>query len=275
LASALKEKITMSFSRTLVLCLSLHLAAGAQAGDIERVLVVSIDALHPAALTAEAAPTLHALMQPGRYALDGRSVDPPKTLIAHTAMLTGLTPEESGKRDNDWKPGQPQVARPTLLDDAKQQGFATAFYYAKTKLGYLVSAGVDEHALAPDDGIDRARAFLAQDGKRFVFLHISGLEYAGSNAGWLSADYLDALTYIDMALSPLLQDVMRGGEYYLMVTSDHAGHERLHGTQHPEDYRLPLIQAGAPAPPALPAGTFPITRIRGTVQQALITGPGR
>lgn len=259
----------MSFSRTLVLCLSLPLAAGAQAGDIGRVLVVSIDALHPAALTAETAPTLHALMQPGRYTLDGRSVDPPKTLIAHTAMLTGLTPEESGKRDNDWRPGEPQVAQPTLLDDAKQRGFATAFYYAKAKLGYLVSAGVDEHAFAADDGIDRARAFLAHNGKRFVFLHISGLEYAGSNAGWLSADYLDALTYIDMTLAPLLDDVTRRGDYYLLVTSDHAGHERLHGTQHPEDYRLPLIQAGVPTPPALPAGTFPITQIRGTVQQAL------
>jgi hypothetical protein len=36
--------------------LSLHLAAGAQAGDIERVLVVSIDALHPATLTADTFP---------------------------------------------------------------------------------------------------------------------------------------------------------------------------------------------------------------------------
>jgi predicted AlkP superfamily pyrophosphatase or phosphodiesterase len=246
-----------------------------QAAAVERVLVVSIDALHPAALTAEVAPGLHALMQPGRYTLDGRSVDPPKTLIAHTAMLTGLPPEESGKLDNDWKPGQRQVARPTLLDDAKQHGFATAFYYAKAKLGYLISAGVDEHALAPDDGIDRARAFLAQDGRRFVFLHLSGLEYAGSNAGWLSPDYLDALTYMDMALAPLLQDVTQRGDYYLLITSDHAGHDRLHGTRHPEDYRLPLIQAGAPAPAPLPAGTFPITQIRETVQRALIAGPGR
>ena len=26
-----------------------------------------------------------------------------------------------------------------------------------------------------------------------------------------------------------------------MVTSDHAGHAKVHGTDHPEDYKLPLV----------------------------------
>ncbi len=46
-------------------------------------------------------------MESGTYTLNGRSTDPPKTLIAHTAMFTGLSPEESGKVDNDWTPGEP------------------------------------------------------------------------------------------------------------------------------------------------------------------------
>ena len=45
----------MPLSRTLVLCWSLTVAVGVQAAAVERVLVVSIDALHPAALTADAA----------------------------------------------------------------------------------------------------------------------------------------------------------------------------------------------------------------------------
>lgn len=45
-------------------CLLLALAQIAAAAD--SILVVSIDALHPAALGAATAPTLHALMQPGR-----------------------------------------------------------------------------------------------------------------------------------------------------------------------------------------------------------------
>ena len=216
-------------NKVAVFCLAFLLAGPGQASDIETVLIVSIDALHPAALSENTAPALHALMRPGHYTLAGRSVDPPKTLIAHTAMLTGLTPEQSGKRDNDWQPGQPRVVKATLFDDAKRHGFHTALYYAKPKLGYLVNAAVDEQVLAPDDGIDQARAFFRQGGKRFVFLHVSGLEFAGMNSGWLSPDYLDELTYIDMALVPLFEDIGKRSTWRLIVTSDHAGHERQHG----------------------------------------------
>ncbi len=256
-------------NKIIVFCLALLLIGPGHAIEIETVLVVSVDALHPDALSAKTAPTLHTLMRPGRFTLAGQSVDPPKTLIAHTAMLTGLTPEQSGKRDNDWQPGQPRVAQATLFDDAKRHGFHTAFYYAKPKLGYLAGAAVDEQALAPDDGIDRARAFFLQGGKRFVFLHISGLEYAGMNSGWLSPDYLDELTDIDMALTPLFEDIGKRGAWRLIVTSDHAGHERQHGTHHPEDFKLPLILAGNPELPPLSPAVFPITGLKNLVRQML------
>jgi predicted AlkP superfamily pyrophosphatase or phosphodiesterase len=202
------------------------LAASAFSREVETVLIVSIDALHPAALSEQASPTLHSLMRSGRYTLQGQSVTPPQTLIAHTSMMTGLTPAQSGKQDNDWKPGMAQVARETLLDVAKQHGFQTAYFYAKPKLGYLISAAVDEHALARDDGVDRARAFFSRPGRRFVFLHISGLEDAGTDSGWLSADYAEELTHIDLTLAPLLDEVAKRGSYLVVVTSDHAGHDQ-------------------------------------------------
>jgi predicted AlkP superfamily pyrophosphatase or phosphodiesterase len=252
-----------------ILCLGLLFAVPGFARDVETVLIVSIDALHPDALSEKTSPTLYALMRPGHYTLEGKSVDPPKTLIAHTAMMTGLAPEENGKTDNDWKPGKPPVAKTTLFDDAKRHGFHTAFYYAKPKLGYLVSKAVDEHALARDDGIDQVSAFFRKDGKRFAFLHVSGLEDAGTISGWLSPEYLDELSYIDMALAPLFEAVSKRGAYFIVVTSDHAGHGRLHGTSHPDDYKLPLIIASERDLAPLPPGAYLITRLRGTVQQIL------
>jgi predicted AlkP superfamily pyrophosphatase or phosphodiesterase len=252
-----------------ILLLGLLFAAPGFARDVETVLIVSIDALHPDALSEKTSPTLYALMRPGRYTLEGKSVDPPKTLIAHTAMLTGLAPEENGKMDNDWKPGMPRVARATLFDDAKRHGFRTAFYYAKPKLGYLVSKAVDEHALARDDGVDQAQAFFGKGGRRFAFLHVSGLENAGTDYGWLSPEYLDELSYIDLALAPLFEAVSQRGAHFIIVTSDHAGHDRQHGTSHPDDYKLPLIMAGERDLPSLPSGTYFITGLRGIVQQML------
>jgi len=251
------------------LCLGLMFVVPTFASEVETVLIVSIDALHPDALSEKTSPTLNALMRSGRYTLAGKSVDPPKTLIAHTAMMTGLTPEESGKQDNDWQPGMPQVARETLFDDARQRGFRTAFFYAKQKLGYLLSYAVDEHALARDDGIDMARAFLSKGGRRFAFLHVSGLEDAGTDYGWLSPEYLDELAYIDLELAPLLADVGKRGTYLIVVTSDHAGHDRLHGTSHPDDFKLPLILAADHGLPPLSAGAFRITGLKDIVQQML------
>lgn len=248
------------------------LAGHALASEVETVLMVSIDALHPAALSEQASPRLQRLMRSGRYTLQGQSVTPPQTLIAHTAMLTGLTPAQSGKQDNDWKPGQPQVAQETLLDVAKQRGFQTAYFYAKPKLGYLVSAGVDEHALARDDGVDRARGFFSQPGRRFVFLHISGLEDAGTESGWLSPEYLNELSYIDRTLAPLLDAVAQRGDYLVLVTSDHAGHERRHGTPHPEDLKLPVIIAARQRPAALAPGVLHLIELKALVQKLLGAG---
>lgn len=238
--------------------------------DDGAVLVVSIDALHPTALGEKTSPALHALMQTGRYTLQGRSVDPPKTLIAHTAMLTGLPPGQNGKQDNDWQLGAARLATSTLFDDAKRRGYRTAFHYAKPKLGYLVSAAVDEHSLAPDDGIDKVAAFFRRGGRRMAFLHVSGLERAGVESGWLSSDYLEELAYIDMTLAPLLEQVRQRGAHAIVVTSDHAGHERQHGTQHPEDFKLPLIVATnlARVPP-LPERIWNITELRQLVRGML------
>jgi predicted AlkP superfamily pyrophosphatase or phosphodiesterase len=125
---------------------------------------------------------------------------------------------------------------------------------------------VGEKGLAPNDGIGRARDFFRGEGKRFVFLHISGLEWAGVESGWLSPGYHDELTEIDFTLAPLFDEVAKRGTYAIVVTSDHAGHDRQHGTQHPEDYKLPLIVAGNIRLPKLPRGNWPVTGLRALVQ---------
>ncbi|MCX7172247.1 MAG: alkaline phosphatase family protein, partial [Proteobacteria bacterium] len=140
-------------------------------------------------------------------------------------------------------------------------------------LGYLASSAVDKHGLASDDGIDRVRSFFREGGRRLAFLHVSGLEGAGTDSGWLSPDYLEELTYIDMALRPLLEQLRKRGSYVIVVTSDHAGHERQHGTQHPEDFKLPLIVATNLARmPSLSGRAWHITELRELLWK-MLSGP--
>jgi predicted AlkP superfamily pyrophosphatase or phosphodiesterase len=249
------------------------LAAPPAASPPERVLVVSIDALHPAAVTAKTMPNVARWGRLGRLTLDGRSAKPPKTLISHTAMVTGLTPEQSGKTDNAWEEGEPRLPHPTILDDARAAGYRTAFFYSKEKLGYLVTAGVQLHALAEDDAISRGGAFLAAPGCAFLLLHVSGLEYAGMESGWLSPDYLAEATRIDRELGVLLDELEGRGSYLVAITSDHAGHGKEHGTDHPEDARRPLaIRSDRLPVPALIGKAREITGLRPLLAPLLIGG---
>jgi predicted AlkP superfamily pyrophosphatase or phosphodiesterase len=205
------------------------------------VVVVSIDALHPDVLLGDAMPNVRRTMARGEYTLLGRSTKPPKTLIAHTAMVTGFPPERNGKTDNAWAAGQPTVKVRTVFHLAKDAGYRTGFFYSKEKLGFLTSAAVDAHALSPEDGVARARAFLVNERRALVFLHVSGLEFVGMDSGWLSPEYLAEARSIDAALGPVLDEVIQRGSFLVVITSDHAGHGLEHGTDHPDDGRLPLV----------------------------------
>jgi predicted AlkP superfamily pyrophosphatase or phosphodiesterase len=211
------------------------------AAPLQNVVIISIDALHPAALNAETTPTIHREMRQGAYTLDGQSTNPPLTLISHTAMFTGLGSDKSGKLDNQWQPGEPTIARRTIFNSAKQKGFQTGFYYSKHKLGYLVNEAVDVYRWSREDAIDLAEAFVRTPGRHFVFLHVSGLDFVGPEHGWLSAEYMEELSFIDEYLTPLIRLVKEQKNYLIIITSDHAGHGKIHGSQHPDDFRLPFI----------------------------------
>ena len=213
----------------------------AGAKNLENVLVISIDALHPDALKQSKAPNLQLLMHNGAFSLNGRSTNPPKTLIAHAAMCTGLLPVENGKTDNHWAPGEATVQIATIFDSARKYGFKTGYFYSKEKLGYLVNQAVDVHAWSRDGAIDAAEAFMKVPGRHFIFLHVSGLDEVGPESGWRSPEYLEELAYIDDYLAALIASIKNRKSYLIAITSDHAGHAKIHGSDHPEDYRLPLI----------------------------------
>ncbi len=227
-----------TFLCTMIFCLW---AASLQAAPLKNVMIISIDALHPAALNETTTPVIYKEMRAGSYTLNGFSTNPPKTLVSHAAMLTGMGPDESGKSDNQWQPGEPTIDRQTIFNSAKRNGFLTGYYYSKLKLGYLVNESVDFHRWSREDAIDLAEAFVKKPGRHFVFLHVSGLDFVGPEYGWLSPEYMEELSYIDEYLTLLIISVKEQKNYLIIITSDHAGHGKIHGSQHPDDYRLPFI----------------------------------
>jgi len=54
-----------------------------------------------------------------------------------------------------------------------------------------------------------------------------------------------------------------------LITSDHAGHDRLHGTNHSEDFKLPVLLEASQALPGWVSDGLSITRIKPVVQDAM------
>jgi len=212
------------------------------AREVQTVLIVSIDALHPKAVGPKTSANIQQLLEQGVYTLDGVSTNPPLTLLSHAAMFSGIGPGNGGRADNTWHPGQPGIKGRTIFNDAEAKGFSTGFFYSKEKLGYLVNQAVDQHKLDSDFSVDNAMAFFkATEQRRFCFLHVSGLDRTGPAEGWLSPVYMEELFFIDESIAPLIEMVKLKGNYLIIITSDHAGHETIHGSDHPEDAKLPLI----------------------------------
>lgn len=210
-------------------------------GKPTSILIVSIDALHPEALSQKRSPNIYSLMEKGSFSLKGQSTSPPLTLLSHAAMFTGIGPDGGGRMDNSWQPGEETITGPTVFTDTKSRGFTTGFFYAKQKLGYLVSRDVDTHQLDQDFTVELAESFFKKnDSKKFCFLHISGLDRVGPIDGWLSPEYLEEFFFIDRSLSPLIEQITSQPGYLIIITSDHAGHGTIHGSDHPDDARLPL-----------------------------------
>ena len=150
--------------------------------------------------------------------------------------------------DNSWSPGEPTVQKKTIFDIARRFEFASGYFYSKEKLGYLVNDTVDVHRWSRENSVDLAEAFIKTPGRHFVFLHISGLDQIGPQYGWLSSEYLEELSFINDYLQPLLELIISSRHFLIVVTSDHAGHGKIHGSNHQEDYRLPFIISSDIAP---------------------------
>lgn len=99
-----------------------------------------------------------------------------------------------------------------------------------------------------DAVIDHARERISQQDCDIVFVHLAGTDAAGHKFGWLSPEYLTALSEIDSQLGTLLKAAERSRRpVSLIVTSDHggaAGAKSHRDREVLENARIPFIAFG-------------------------------
>ena len=247
---------------------------GARHGRVaDHVLVISIDGLRPDAIERFGATTILRLMREGSYALTAQTILPSKTLPSHTSMLTGVDADSHGITWNDERvDDRGHVDVPTVFGLAKAEGFRTAAFFSKTKFHHLEAPNTIDYVRSPRGGIfdsrwdanrtvSEVRKHLESRAAppNLVFVHIGEPDYAGHMFGWMGRAYGNAVRTADRAVAELLERAegrFGRGNFTVILTADHGGHDRNHGSEDPRDTTIPWIAwgKGVSAGVELPAG---------------------
>ena len=221
------------------------------------VVLVSIDGLRPDAIERFGAPTLQRLIREGSYSLTARTILPSKTLPSHASMLSGEPPEEHGVLWNNVASAEADVVEfPTIFSVARQHGYRTAAFFAKAKFTPLQRPGTLDYSQAPGGlwgrwssrrTVDDILRHFDTERPNLLFVHLTDPDRAGHSSGWMSEQYGRAVRETDAALSTLMSaadDVYGTGNYAVIVTADHGGHEYGHGSDDARDVTIPWIAWG-------------------------------
>ena len=222
------------------------------------VVVVSIDGLRPDAIKRFKAPTLTRLMNEGRYSLSAQTINLSLTLPSHTSMLTGVDSDQHGVTWNSNKTAsRGYVAVPTIFGLAKSAGFKTAAFFSKTKFEHLAVPASLDYSRGPSKSptpwssartVELVIKHLDSARPNLLFVHLADVDFAGHTFGWMGHTYGMAVRDVDRSLTTLLSVLdhrFGAGRYTVIITADHGGHGKTHGTTQKVDTTIPWIVWGA------------------------------
>ena len=225
--------------------------------EVEHVVLISIDGLRPDAWEQADTPVLDGLRTRGAFSPRAQAVLPSVTLVNHASMLSGMGPEKHGITWNDKIPELGKVNGPTVFSLAHEAGLSTAMVVGKPKLEHLVLPGsVDTYDYAgfTDGQVVRQALALVRTGlPDLLFIHLPDVDSAGHAAGWMSMGQLVAVAHTDNLIGEIVAALEAGGyqdRTLLIITADHGGSGRRHGSNAPEDTTVPWLAVG----PGTPAG---------------------
>jgi predicted AlkP superfamily pyrophosphatase or phosphodiesterase len=237
------------------------------------VFIISIDGGKPAAISRSEMPVLQKLAAEGASTWVAQTIYPSITLPSHTSMLTGVGPEKHHILWNTWRPRAGVVQVPTIFGEALHQGLSTAMFVGKEKFRHLAQPGtVSEFDFDRADATEyasstllqllgmksvtvparivgqRAASYILRERPALCFIHFTDTDDAGHRYGWGSPQQLQAFASVDAALGEVLHSIEQAGiaeESVLIITADHGGHRKTHGSRTSDDMNIPWIAWGA------------------------------
>lgn len=214
-----------------------------------KVVLILVDGMRPDALAA--VPKAQEIMKKSSYCLNTRTVMPSVTLPCHMSLFHSVDPIRHGTTTNTYAP---QV-RPIqgLCEVLNQNDKKSAFFYNWEELRDLSRPGSLYFSyFCKGDGIgfektndmvvEAAVKYLNEIDVDFAFVYLGNVDAVGHNYGWMGPEYMRAVEKSWENIASILQSLSE--DYTVIITADHGGHERFHGSELPEDMNIPVILMG-------------------------------
>ena len=216
----------------------------------KKVILISIDGMRPDGAVQCGNPYVEELKRTAAYTMDARTVFPSVTLPCHLSMFHSVTPERHGTTTNVYMP----PVRPFngLFEQIALMGGVSAMFYGweeirdvarpgTLKRAAYIGAYTDEHT---DTMLtDAAIQYIEEKDPDFVFLYmVETDDKGGHDVGWMTDTYF---SYVSAAIDNVKRVIDKFGDRYtVIITADHGGHDRTHGTMLDEDMTIPMFFHG-------------------------------
>jgi predicted AlkP superfamily pyrophosphatase or phosphodiesterase len=222
----------------------------------KHVFVVSFDGGKPSVMKQSKMPLTMTMAKNGAVTWNAQTIFPSTTLPSHTSMLTGVGPAKHKVLWNDHRPELGPIKVTTAFEQAKKKGLKTALFAGKSKFHHLeIPGSLDKFAIpayAAKTVANAAAQYIISDKPNLCFVHFADSDGAGHKYGWGSPEQIKAFEDEDEALKTLQDAVQKAGiarDSVFILTADHGGHAKTHGSNSPEDMTIPWIAYGTSVKP--------------------------
>ena len=217
----------------------------------KKVILILVDGMRPDGFEKCGNPFAEEIKKLGTSRMNARTVMPSVTLPCHMSLFHSTDPDRHGILSNTYVPQIHYIEG--LIDRIARRGGKCAMFYNWEELRDLCRPGDtldyslfinEERAPGTDVRItDGAIRYIADEKPDFVFLYLGETDEIGHGNGWMSEKYLGAINTAIDCTKRVFEAL--GEEYTLILTADHGGHDRGHGSDMPEDMTIPIFCVGS------------------------------
>jgi len=245
-----------------------------------KVILISVDGMRPDGFLACGNPYIHEIMARATYSLDGQTVMPSYTLPCHMSLFYSVPPTRHDVTTNFYIPMSHKING--LFEQLRYAGKVCAMYYGWEPLrdvsrpdSLTYAEYVDCYADEDSDTLlaDSALSRIQRNHPDFVFLYMVQTDAKGHEKGWMTQPYLDRISIAVDNIRRVLE--VCGDEYTVVITADHGGHDRTHGTELTEDMTIPMFYIGKDFAPGHRFSGGSIMDIAPTIAKVMGVAPAR